>query len=385
MIPVRFLTKIPVWFLYARRVDNLPPDWETQVARAYTVFGVDPLDEFAWFGGRLDPGFLRRKAEDQLRDIKGRFREMRGRIGQQKYTDDDWLPDPFREMPKRGTTRLKPRTRGLPPLPSSQVTSLTGPSARDALVRAGFKDKLADFYSTRGTVHTADDRTFAWTPSRQHVREKLTELIGPGDPRGVHPDIDRLWDNVDNTHVDARYALARMRDLERLAPGAVPDGPFMVEFDDVSLARAGAHGMVNGVTDHNRLKLRTGMHGMTLGEFQKQDRKVSGMPSRWEKGREWAEDVDALMYILTHEMGHIADKRIFVPGSSGGPINSRWHKKIKESEGMSAYAQSRAVEGYAEAFARYVLAGSKGQPIPAIIQQYAEKFGWDEILYGGKR
>jgi len=339
--------------------------------------------EFALFGGRLDPDFLRRKAEDQLRDIKGRFREMRARIGQQKAVDENWLPETWRERAKRRIAANPVKSRGLPPLAPSQVKKYSGTDAHHVLTRAGFKDKLAEFYSQNGTIHTADGETFAWTPSRARVREQLTKLVGPGEIRGVHPEIDRLWDQVDKTDVDARYALARMRDLQTAAPGAKPDGPFMIEFDDVALARAGALGMVNGITDHNRIKVRTGLHSKTLGEQHREDRKVSGMPSKWERGREWAMDEDALLYILTHEMGHIVDKRILTPGNSGGPLNSRWYKKIKDSEGMTAYGQSKAAEGYAEAFARYVLAVRTGKPIPAIVQEYADKFGWDDTIYGG--
>jgi hypothetical protein len=84
-------------------LDGPGEDWERQVARAYSVFGVDPLksteddpfvlygdpfegaDELGLFGlpnlPELDPDFLRAKAKEQLRDIKGRFREMRAKLG----------------------------------------------------------------------------------------------------------------------------------------------------------------------------------------------------------------------------------------------------------------------------------------------------------------
>lgn len=65
--------------------DELPENWETQVARAYTTFGVDPLeaDEFGLFGRigeALDVDFLRRKAKQQLRDAVGRWVEERGEL-----------------------------------------------------------------------------------------------------------------------------------------------------------------------------------------------------------------------------------------------------------------------------------------------------------------
>jgi hypothetical protein len=63
---------------------SLPDDWESQVARAYSVFGIDPLDgadELGLFNlPELDPDFLRAKAKEQLRDAAGKWRKMRARI-----------------------------------------------------------------------------------------------------------------------------------------------------------------------------------------------------------------------------------------------------------------------------------------------------------------
>lgn len=94
---------------------SLPPDWEEQVVRAYIVFAVDPLDgatELAFFGGRLDPNFLKEKAEKQLRDPKGKFRDMRARLnlpgigGGKKKADAPTVKQPASKT--EGKTRGKP-------------------------------------------------------------------------------------------------------------------------------------------------------------------------------------------------------------------------------------------------------------------------------------
>lgn len=60
---------------------TLPSDWEKQIVRAYTMFGVDPSDaEFGLGFPRLSTSFLREKAERQLRDKFGRWREQRGEL-----------------------------------------------------------------------------------------------------------------------------------------------------------------------------------------------------------------------------------------------------------------------------------------------------------------
>jgi len=62
--------------------ENLPEDWDIQVIRAYQTFGhLDGADEFG-FLPRMSIAELREKAEKQLRDAAGRWRDMRGRIGE---------------------------------------------------------------------------------------------------------------------------------------------------------------------------------------------------------------------------------------------------------------------------------------------------------------
>jgi len=66
---------------------SLPSDWERSVLRAYEIFSIDPLDgdslggadEFGFFG-KLSPEFLKKKAEEQLRDPEGKFRQVRARM-----------------------------------------------------------------------------------------------------------------------------------------------------------------------------------------------------------------------------------------------------------------------------------------------------------------
>jgi hypothetical protein len=65
---------------------SLPPDWESQVARAYATFGVDPLG--TEFGFKFTVGDLRRWAMDRLRIPKG---DERG--GQ-------FLPEPGAHLPE---------------------------------------------------------------------------------------------------------------------------------------------------------------------------------------------------------------------------------------------------------------------------------------------
>jgi hypothetical protein len=88
--------------------DPFPQEWQDQIIRAYTVFGVDPFDhldmdgadEFGLFGGfkKLSKQFLSEKAKEQLRDVKGMFREMRGRLSQDKGRDRISLPDAPRKI-----------------------------------------------------------------------------------------------------------------------------------------------------------------------------------------------------------------------------------------------------------------------------------------------
>lgn len=99
---------------------DLPHDWESQVARAYATFGVDPLDsgadQFA-FGFHLDVDFLRRKAKDQLRDALGRWRDERGRLDTGDDRDDGI--DPLRVPPANPPTLVarQPGQWVAPPMP----------------------------------------------------------------------------------------------------------------------------------------------------------------------------------------------------------------------------------------------------------------------------
>jgi hypothetical protein len=74
--------------------NDLPTDWEAQIARAYAVFAVDPLDatELGLLSRlpHLDVDFLRRKAQDQLRDALGRWRDERGSLTPETRAD---IPD----------------------------------------------------------------------------------------------------------------------------------------------------------------------------------------------------------------------------------------------------------------------------------------------------
>ena len=83
---------------------DLPPDWEQQVARAYAAFDVDELGFLSKFP-HLDTDFLRRKAQDQLRDQFGRWRDMRARINKPEREDDGI--DPFNVPNTRAANRAK--------------------------------------------------------------------------------------------------------------------------------------------------------------------------------------------------------------------------------------------------------------------------------------
>lgn len=368
---------------------DLPADWEAQVVRAYATFSNDPLDGMDEFGiwGKLDPDFLSEKAKRQLRDLKGRFREMRARIydkTQQRHATGygDWLSPPT--VRPKGPPPFKVHPGHAPPLPASQVRSYSGAKARDVLYRAGFNGREADNYAWTGTVHTADGKNFAWTPNVGFVHAGLRKLFGD-NYEGTDEEIDRIIRATPNAATDARYALARMQDLQKMAPGLMDKKkPFMIEFDDIALARLGAYGVVNSLGPRNYLKLRTELYGRTMGQKMLEDRDEPEEPSNWESGREWAANIDAVQYILAHELGHTKDKRALTPGHSRGPLNLMWWMNNRGRRGTTAYGNSNAAEGYAEAFARYIMMARSGQHIPDVVQEYADKFGWSKFLRGRK-
>lgn len=85
--------------------DLLPADWEDQVVRAYTVFGIEPsLDEFGFGFPRMPTSFLRSKAMRQLRDKFGKWREQRATIAK---PDGDSTDKPDGDSTVRVTSRLR--------------------------------------------------------------------------------------------------------------------------------------------------------------------------------------------------------------------------------------------------------------------------------------
>jgi hypothetical protein len=83
-------------------IDGIPLEWREEIIRAYTVFGVD---EFAFFGksGAALKDWLSEKAQKQVRDPKGMFRDVRASIAKAALKKvDPNAPILSRPAPRRG-------------------------------------------------------------------------------------------------------------------------------------------------------------------------------------------------------------------------------------------------------------------------------------------
>lgn len=80
-----------------------------------------------------------------------------------------------------------------------------------------------------------------------------------------------------------------------------------------------------------------------------------------------ASTTPALVYALTHEWGHLASGAL-------ARDDPWWRKHFKDSPEMSEKGRTNAREGYAEAFAEWLL--SQGQTTNPVARQYAAHYGW---------
>jgi Zeta toxin len=189
--------------------DLLPEDWQSQVIRAYQAFDVNPLDDFdldgvdelALFGGKLDPDFLREKAKQQMRDVKGKFREMRARLPGKKK-DKAGGPgevDPFEPPIRRPAREIKPN-QPAKPVPAEKKpprTDVYKGRARDSEGRVIFtEDDLQWFKGENSLVHHLVDSTDAdgnpvkaLTKEREALHRELVNRVLDGiePPKGRNP------------------------------------------------------------------------------------------------------------------------------------------------------------------------------------------------------
>lgn len=85
-----------------------------------------------------------------------------------------------------------------------------------------------------------------------------------------------------------------------------------------------------------------------------------------------AKGTDQLDYVITHEYGHVRDRR------NRGEVNNDRYDNFAGSRYLSKYGQTNEYEAYAESFAEYSLTGGKTTN-PAVLY-YANKYFWGENM-----
>lgn len=85
-----------------------------------------------------------------------------------------------------------------------------------------------------------------------------------------------------------------------------------------------------------------------------------------------AKGTDQLDYVITHEYGHVRDRR------NRGEVNDDRYNNSANSESLSRYGRTNEYEAYAESFTEYSLTGGKTTN-PAVLY-YADKYFWGENM-----
>lgn len=85
-----------------------------------------------------------------------------------------------------------------------------------------------------------------------------------------------------------------------------------------------------------------------------------------------AKGTDQLDYVITHEYGHVRDRR------NRGEVNDDRYNNSANNGALSKYGQTNEYEAYAESFAEYSLTGGKTTN-PAVLY-YADKYFWGENM-----
>jgi hypothetical protein len=402
--------------------DALPEDWEFQIARAY---GVLAPDEFGIWG-KLDFDFLSEKAKKQLRDVKGQFRDMRGRLrpgppertapphrGAQGVTN--LFRGPSRPVHNQWVERshIGPEAER-PTIPAADVAArrddpvqrLGGKDAEKALVRAGIPKEAAKYYARRGQVFTRDGATFAWAPSRdeaevlrreRQARERLNaaqrrlDALESDQARSREKDEEvramrRVVDDLAQGHDEVRDQAGRLGSpeaseadaataeavLKTLEWGLQEVPPWRTETPDGKrrpfMAVVSADMLVNGESS-----------GETVpgGYYMVVDPHTSDEDLKHDQEAGWSMAVDAessLEYTVIHELGHLLDTSDHSdPMSTRHPGNrDLWEASIAVGD-MSKYGSSIPEEGYAEAWAGLQM---NEEEVPMASLMYGLWYGW---------
>jgi hypothetical protein len=184
---------------------DLPPDWEAQVARAYSVFGAAGLDGADEFRFNFTRSFLSEKAKGQVRNALGLFEKQPGgtdergrRLSSDGRPIRGRLPERLRRAPKVGD-RIAPVSMSGPPgrpsasdwLTEGQPVPEPGPQPK-----AGLGDRLKR--AGKGLAEKGLERALVPKDIREAEAEqrRLAAQVIPDGPRTVGLDPSPAFDRI---------------------------------------------------------------------------------------------------------------------------------------------------------------------------------------------
>jgi hypothetical protein len=110
------------------------------------------------------------------------------------------------------------------------------------------------------------------------------------------------------------------------------------------------------------------------------------------EGYEWMDNADRyysdLEVVMAHEMGHSTDDQYrpadprypeYAPDNSIWASGAPWNQELWNSnkQYLRDYGSTNPQEGYAEAYAAWILGGEAAKSNPAVAA-YAEYYGWEK-------
>lgn len=393
------------------RDDPLPSGWDTQIIRAYQVFGVDTgtlADRF----GIMD--FIRHWTPEK-RSAKAK-RQSRHPETKRWVKERGSLDLPHMEVSR--ASLKSPAPTEFPSTPAeaelADVQPLNGKVAREALEAAGFKTQspgykhqnLINAFADTHAVFTRDGKSFVTVPKPSLKDwEKLVELqedrkfaeesrastmryiAEGGSPTlmGMLQDDLRREEAV-LSNIDHKISMMKkvIAEKEKSQAGISDDQMRMAQAALPMLERARAKLPAWRRFDENGqerpILTNIDRDAMTVGENG--NSYVGGEMMNLNPEKFWNPPDTTGRYVpkpyrffgegtLNHEMGHIID-------STTEPRGSRKNEEVWEAaklaSGMSEYGLTSPAEGYAEAWALW----SGGYTDHPVARLYAEEFGWDK-------
>jgi hypothetical protein len=398
--------------------ETLPDDWEAQVSRAYSTFGMDPVegaDEFAFHGfPRLSVDFLRRKAEQQLRDRLGRWRQERGSLAPDA--------DPF-QMPGRSSTgkfthpEFPNPASPLPPDPPG-IREIEQDKIAYVLSKAGWPKARARRWAERGRVFRYSDdnknATFLFVADpevavssriegmtkrlekAQETKQAAEErLAAAGKMGGTSVELltaraQRAAKDVD----DYAKSLEKEKEWWRKVHGYTPENT-SEEFTQQLVDDAGKQlkKAIDGSPDWKKRLHRAFMIEFDESAMMADSTQQKIVPAQSKRGGnvismdrsqyfdstdtlpdDWSMPTDATYfgeYSIPHEVGHLVDELNVTGYWSSMQNRDLWDQTIRDGL-MSTYGKGNPREGYAEAYAMWL-----HNPDHPVARAYAEYFQWD--------